>query len=209
VDLYWLPLGAGGRSVRRNGRVFEAVAALLERRPPSDLYHSALEVSLPDARFVIEMAPVRDRHGARRGVVAEGAVGSRWARRLRMFRYENRCWSEGVIPDVDEAVESPTRLTDDPGLARRILRLVREAPVPVWGRDELHTGEMWNSNSLIAWLIARSGLDVARVRLPAGGRAPGWDAGLVVAERQATPRSGPHRAHTGRVPHGTKAGASA
>jgi hypothetical protein len=27
VDLYWLPLGAGGHSVRLNGRVFEAVAA--------------------------------------------------------------------------------------------------------------------------------------------------------------------------------------
>ena len=39
VDLYWLPLGAGGRSVRLNGRVFEAVAARLERRPPRDLYH--------------------------------------------------------------------------------------------------------------------------------------------------------------------------
>ena len=26
VDLYWLPLGAGGHSVRLNGRVFEAAA---------------------------------------------------------------------------------------------------------------------------------------------------------------------------------------
>ena len=39
VDLYWLPLGAGGDSVRLNGRVFEAVAALLDRRPARDLYH--------------------------------------------------------------------------------------------------------------------------------------------------------------------------
>ena len=31
VDLYWLPLGAGGHSVRLNGRVYEAVAARLER----------------------------------------------------------------------------------------------------------------------------------------------------------------------------------
>src|SRR5205807_9219102 len=42
VDLYWLPLGAGGHSVRLNGRIFEAVAARLERRSPCDLYHSAL-----------------------------------------------------------------------------------------------------------------------------------------------------------------------
>ena len=28
-------------------------------------------------------------------------------------------------------------------------------------------------------------VDAGRARLPAGGRAPGWDAGLVVAGRQA------------------------
>jgi hypothetical protein len=35
---------------------------------------------------------------------------------------------------------------------------------PVWGRDELGAGEMWNSNSLISWLIARSGLDVEAIQ---------------------------------------------
>jgi hypothetical protein len=43
---------------------------------------------------------------------------------------------------------------------------------------------MWNSNSVISWLIARSGLDVDSVELPTGGRAPGWRAGIVVAHRQ-------------------------
>jgi hypothetical protein len=56
--------------------------------------------------------------------------------------------------------------------------------MPVWGRDELGTGEMWNSNSLTSWLIARSGLRPESIHLPTRGRAPGWDAGLVVAERQ-------------------------
>jgi len=37
IDLYWLPLGAGGHFVRLNGRVYEAVAARLARRPLSDL----------------------------------------------------------------------------------------------------------------------------------------------------------------------------
>ena len=32
VDLYWLPLGAGGRCVRANGRIYEAVAARLAGR---------------------------------------------------------------------------------------------------------------------------------------------------------------------------------
>jgi hypothetical protein len=43
---------------------------------------------------------------------------------------------------------------------------------------------MWNSNSLISWLIARSDLDVESVNPPSGGRAPGWHAGIVVAKRQ-------------------------
>jgi len=186
VDLYWLPLGAGGHSVRLNGRVFEAVAARLEGRAPCDLYHSALEVRVPEGRFVIEQAPVRDDKGLERGVVAGGAVGSRWAGRFRLFRYEVRCWPGGVIPDVDEAVESPLRLTDDPELAQRVLDLAPRVPTAVWGRDELAAGEMWNSNSVIAWLIARSGLDVESIHAPAGGRAPGWRAGLVVARRQET-----------------------
>ena len=66
VDLYWLPLGAGGHSVRLNGRVFEAVVSL-ENRPPCDLYHSALEVRVPEGRFVIEQTPVPGDDGARRG----------------------------------------------------------------------------------------------------------------------------------------------
>jgi hypothetical protein len=56
----------------------------------------------------------------------------------------------------------------------------------VWGRDESRTGEMWNSNSVIAWLIARAGLDAAAIQPPAGGRAPGWNAGLVAARRGDT-----------------------
>jgi len=56
-------------------------------------------------------------------------------------------------------------------------------PTPVWGRDELNTGEMWNSNSMTAWLIAATGLSTDLLRPPPGGRAPGWDAGLEVAHR--------------------------
>ena len=56
IELWWLPLGAGGRFVRLNGRVYEAVHALLERRRPLELYHCALEVRVPDRRFVIENA---------------------------------------------------------------------------------------------------------------------------------------------------------
>jgi hypothetical protein len=61
IDLYWLPLGAGGHSVRLNGRIFEAVAVLLDGRERCDLYHSALQVYVPEARFVIEQRRCGDR----------------------------------------------------------------------------------------------------------------------------------------------------
>ena len=136
-----------------NGRVYERVVAWLERREALALYHAALRVKLPEGSYVIEQAPVRDGGGAERGVVAEGAVGSRRAARFRIFRYELRCWRGGVIPDADEAVDSPRRLTSDPDVARRLLELVHDVPTATWGRDELGAGEMWNSNSLIAWLL--------------------------------------------------------
>ena len=72
--------------MRLNGRLFEAIAARLERRPVCDLYHSALEVHVPEGRFVIEQAPVPDANGSERGVVAGGAVGLRAAGRFRIFR---------------------------------------------------------------------------------------------------------------------------
>jgi hypothetical protein len=184
VDLYWLPLGAGGHFVRLNGRLYEALAARMARRPPCDLYHSALQVQVGERRFVIEQAPVHDWSGEQRGVVAEGAVGSRLAGRLRIFRYEIRLWPNGRIPDVAEAVDSPRRLTSDEDRAQRVLDTVAQVPSPVWGRDELGTGEMWNSNSVIAWTIERSEMEAESIQPPAGGRAPGWHAGLVVARRE-------------------------
>ena len=181
VDLYWLPLGAGGHSIRLNGRIFEAIAAGRSRRPRRSLYHSALVVQVADGRFVVEMTPRGRRGGEERGVVSEGPVGARWAVRCRLFRYEVRRWRDGVIPDVAEAVESPQRLTDDSVLAQRVLDLVQSVPMLVWGRDEVHAGEMWNSNSITSWLLARGGLPAESIRPPAGGRAPGWRSGIVVA----------------------------
>ena len=184
VDLYWIPLGAGGRFVRFNGKVFEAVVSTFERRPPLDLYHSALVVRVPEGRYTIESTPVPNANAHERGAVAGGPVGSRWAGRFRIFRYEIRCWRGGVIPDLGEAVDSPQRLTEDEASARRVLALAPCVPTPVWGRDELQAGEMWNSNSIVSWLIVSSGLDVELASMPSGGRAPGWDSGLAVARRQ-------------------------
>jgi hypothetical protein len=183
VDLYWLPLGAGGHFVRWNGRIYEAIKARLDRRPAYALYHSALQVHLRAQTYVIEQAPEPDLSGDSRGVVAEGPVGARWAARFRILRYEVRVWQGGNIPDVAEAVDSPRRLSGDPAVARRVLDVAPTIPTPVWGRDDLRTGEMWNSNSVIAWILSAGGIDAARVPPPSGGRAPGWRAGVLVAAR--------------------------
>jgi hypothetical protein len=187
VDLYWLPLGAGESSgcVRWNGHMFEAIAARRGHRIRRDLYHSALEVHLGDARFVIEMTPAWGNSDGDRGVVCTGAVGLRALGRSKLFRYEVRRWSDGTIPDVAEAVGGAQTITDDSTLAQRLLELVPHVPTATWGRDESRTGDMWNSNSLTSWLLARSGCRTEELLPPPGGRAPGWDAGLVIADRQA------------------------
>jgi hypothetical protein len=181
VDLYWIPLGAGAHAARVSGKIYEAVSALVQRRRPCDLYHSALEVRVPEGRFVIEQTPVPDAHGERRGVVAQGPVGTKWAGRLRVFRYEIRRWREGQIPDIGEAVGGPARLSDDLDVAQAVLDRLPSIPTPVWGRDELGAGEMWNSNSVVSWVLSCSGIDAASIHPPADGRAPGWDAGRKVA----------------------------
>jgi hypothetical protein len=188
IDLYWLPLGAGGNFVRLNGRVYEAIKARLDRRPACDLYHSALQVFVPEGRYVIENTPVIDERGPERGVVMEGPIGARWACHFRSFRYELRRWREGVIADIGEAVDSPRRLSNDLRDARRLLELVPQMPVLVWGRDELGAGEMWNSNSMVSWLIARTGLEIDSIEAPAGGRAPGWNAGVLAASKKSVAR---------------------
>jgi hypothetical protein len=128
IDLYWLPLGAGGRSVRWNGRIYEAWAAFTQRRPARDLYHSALEVQLDGDRYVIEMTPVWQQAGIDHGAVRTGPVGARWLGHFRSFRYEVRCWRDGAIPDVAEAVASPHRVSDDPERATRLLAMLRRVP---------------------------------------------------------------------------------
>lgn len=185
VDLYWIPLGAGGHSVRFNGRVFEAIEAARRHRPRCELYHAALVVECDGERYTIEVAPSPDADEASRGVVGTGAVGSRHLGWWRLFRYEVRCWRGGSISDLADAVGGPRRLTSSPRVARRLLALVVTVPRPVWGRDELNAGEMWNSNSVTAWVIATAGLPTEHLRPPPHGRAPGWDAGLEVAGRGA------------------------
>lgn len=190
VELWWLPLGAGGSPVVRwSGRAYEHLHAWRQHRPTADLYHAALRVGTGGGAFVVEVAPVWSGPRADRGVVGEGPVGSALLERWRLFRYEIRCWQDGVIPDAEYAVASPVLLPTDPARADRLVRLTHQVPTPVWGRDELGTGDMWNSNSVVSWLLLSSGHPL--VPTPPGGRAPGWRAGAVVALREWSQRPVP------------------
>jgi hypothetical protein len=183
VELYWIPLGAGPGNglVRLSGRLYERFAAHRARRPRQALYHSALRVRLDSETYVIEMAPVWSSSLEERGTVSEGPVGLRWLGRSRLFRYEVRRWRHGIIDDRAYAVQSPVMVVTDRKRTARLLELVPAFPTATWGLDELRTGEMWNSNSLTSWVLATSGHDIDGFTPPEGGRAPGWQAGLVQA----------------------------
>jgi len=147
---------------------------------------------VPEGRFVIENSwPIPNLNTAARGVTVEGPVASRRLGRFRIFRYEVRRWLEGTIADAEEAVESPRRLSDDETQARHVLALAGSVPAYVWGRDQLSLGEMWNSNSVISWLLTKAGLPASEIHPPSGGRAPGWAPGVVAASRDANVPGGP------------------
>jgi hypothetical protein len=87
----------------------------------------------------------------------------------------------GEITDIEEAVASPQTLTRDSVMAHSLLDLVETLPARGWGRDGFETGEMWNPNSVISWLLTRYWFAMETIRLPDDGRAPGWKAGISYA----------------------------
>lgn len=190
VDLLWIPLGAGTSlpTVRVSGWVYEAIAAAREHRRRLALYHAAMEVRLGNDVHVLEMTPAWGPAHQPGAAVTGGAVGARVLGRSRLFRYEVHCSTRATIPDREHAVRTVHVAEGDDALARRVVDLAPYVPGSTWGRDEARTGEMWNSNSVVAWLLARAGADLSTVSPPHGGRAPGWDAGLVVAESPASLR---------------------
>lgn len=104
----------------------------------------------------------------------------RWLGRFRLFRYEVRCERGGAIPDADLA-DGVVRISERVDVGRRLVGLVGTLPALVWGRDDSGVADMWSSNSVTSWLLTNAGLDTTAIALPAGGRAPGWEAGRLVA----------------------------
>lgn len=161
VDLYWLPLGAGGcHCVRFNGRVYERFRAAREHGAPRDLYHSAVQLHLDGTTYALEMGPVWSIDAPERGVICRGAVGAAWLGRFRAFQYEVRCWPDGISPDLAEAVDSPQRVSDNGGQVEEVVSVLRQVPPLTWGRDDLRPGDMWNSNSLVSWALGRTRHDM-------------------------------------------------
>lgn len=180
VRLWWLPVGAGGHVVIHTSRWWERWRAWREHRAPQPLFHAALEVDTGTVRWVVEMAPAWGRHPVPRGVVAVGPVGSRVLAASSLFRYEVRCWPDGIIDDLAYAAEPPVVFALSAAHAEALLRRTAQVPRLVWGA-RTPGGDMWNSNSLVAWLLQTAGIDAARLQPPGGGRAPGWAAGVEAA----------------------------
>ncbi len=180
VDIYWMPVAAGTASRIRlwSLAAWEACDAFVHRRKRAALYHSALKVRTPAAEdFTIELTPVFGFEPVPPAMT--GPVGFRGADRFRLFRYQMRCIRAAQLPDEEWAV-SQARLSEDPVVAERIIAAAAEVPPLTWGRRTKGTTEMWTSDSAISWLLRRVGLDAGSVKIPEGGRAPGWRAGLEV-----------------------------
>lgn len=181
VDLWWIPVGAGGHVVVHTSRWWESLRARRAHRRPRPLFHAALKVADGPDEYVVEMTPAWGQTRGPRGVVAQGPVGIAWFGASRFFRYEIRCWRDGTIPDLEWAVGPPHRFplaAEDVGA---LIGRIPRAPQLTWGRDVFGIGDMWNSNSLISWLLQSAGIDAAALAPPERGDAPGWRSGIVAA----------------------------
>jgi hypothetical protein len=185
ADLWWLPVGAGGHVVIHTSRWWELLEARLEHRSPLHLFHTALELFVDDRRYVIEMTPAWGQPTGVRGVVRTGPVGLRALGHFRLFRYEVRAWLDGTLPDRRYAVESPVTIPLTSGTARDLLENLARVPSLTWGRRVPPGRDMWNSNSLISWLLTSVGVDATLFVPPTHGRAPGWDAGIAQARSRS------------------------
>jgi hypothetical protein len=194
VDLYWLPVGAGlqfplAQIQGATLGLYERVSALLARRAPGRLYHSALKLGTRHGRYSVEVRPVQAREAVQ--PVLTGSVGWPGAGRFRWLRYEVACLPGQPLPDEAWAVAAPLRLTEDCEEAERVYALLPKIPALTWGRTARAGGEAWTSNSAISWLLAAAGLDGASIEIPSGGRAIGWAAGLAAAASRLGPYAEP------------------
>jgi len=187
ADLYWIPVGAGTRFQKASLAAYETVAASLSRRARQELVHGGLACSLRGEPFTLELMPALPGPNVRHEVT--GPVGFAFAGRLRLFRYQVCVLPNAALPDQQFAVEPPARLCEDDARVQAILDASRVVPAYTWGRRRPGHPEMWTSDSALAWILDRAGLAPERLALPAGCRAPGWQAGLAEAASTQKPHS--------------------
>lgn len=189
VDLYWLPVAAGTGSRLRMWSLaaWEAFEALRARRPRARLCHSALKVRTANGEMhTVELTPVF--RGEMPPLSMTGPVGFRGANRFRLLRYQVRCVRAARLPDEEWTLGSAVRLSGDCATASDVLALAAAIPKHIWGLRARGTSEMWTSDSAIAWMLERAGIDTAAIPFPSASRAPGWIAGVEVARWNAYER---------------------
>ncbi|MGE5595432.1 MAG: hypothetical protein ACM3S1_05290 [Hyphomicrobiales bacterium] len=183
VTLYWLPVGAGTHFQRSSLRVYAAFEALVARRRPVEFLHAGLKLAIDGRRYTLELTPVPRRQPV--APLVSGAVGSAWAGRLRLFRYQLICLESERLPDEEYVVGEPIELAEDGGFAERVLARARIVPAHTWGRRVAGTTEMWTSDSAVSWLVTKAGIAAGDIAVPKGYRAPGCRAGACPAGQAA------------------------
>ena len=180
VKLYWVPVG--GTSVTD---LLDFIANLLIDNPGGKtIYHSALRVQFEEGgeckQYVIELTETAESPPERRrvGETVEHNIFGPFDYTIRLFR-------NGQIEDEAHATQ-PIELTTDCGIASNIAKLVEAEDVPDLGYgDKVGTRsgatDRWTSNSVVSWLLQRTGLNPGGIFPPSGGIAPGWDAGSTYA----------------------------
>jgi len=178
AELSWIPVGAGTRFQRASLVLYESLAAALSRRGRQQLVHAGLRGSHQGRPFTLELMPAPP--GPLSGEVT-GPVGTNWAGRFRLFRYQVCLLPNEALPDQAWAIEPPTRLSDDSAVVAAILDLSKKVPAYTWGRRRPGRAEMWTSDSAVSWILSRAGVELETVGPPPRSRAPGWQSGIVEA----------------------------
>jgi hypothetical protein len=179
VELYWVRVGENSSSFLRMMVDIAAMGAALLGIYPGKVktfYHAALKVTVPEGDdcvfYIIELvgaAETKKKAGAV-GQVKDGPIA------LADKRYGIRKWRKGKITDA-EHTKDIRWITNDCDKAKCILDNVKNIPANTWGKDDNNYGGPWTSNSAVAWLLTKCGLEKG-IKPPANGVAPGWDAGV-------------------------------
>lgn len=177
VKLIWVPV-VGGASV---DDILEFIAKFYIDNPDGKtLFHSALEIQLPEGgecnRYIIELTEsVSDKaESAKVGETVQHNIFGPFGYTIRLYRNGQEEDHERSKPRI--------LLTNDCGIASNIVAFVKAQEIPDldYGKKigtRSGAADRWTSNSVVAWLLQRTGLNPGGIFPPDGGIAPGWDAG--------------------------------